>query len=383
MKVIIVSGIYPNIVTKPGGVRPYILNLISASIESGIEITLIGISNKKNIASNYPFTFIPIVSGLKVSCYGFIFNLFLKAHTLSIPSYSIIHTQRPDSTLPFVLFYKKNPKICTLHGLVYKGFFLKKTIFISHIYQLIEKFVLKRVDKIIAVNEETKENYLEKYPWLKDKMIVIPVGIDTELFKPMDKHKMQEKYGFKKNEKIIIYVGRLEKEKGLGFLLNSFKEVKKEITDCKLVLVGDGREKKNLENLAKDLELKEVIFMDSLEHDKIPEIMNCADVFALSSLYESGPLVVQEALACGIPVVTTNVGRVQEFIKSDAIGRIVERNEKDFARAIIEIFKMDQEKTIKACRQVAMDFSFEKTAKKIIEVYKNLLVNKNAIFEKE
>ena len=129
--------------------------------------------------------------------------------------------------------------------------------------------------------------------------------------------------------------------------------------------------------------MRDVIFTGTLEHDKIPEIINCADVFALTSLYESGPLVTQEALACGIPVVTTDVGRVRDFIKNDAVGRIVDRNEKKFAVAIKEMLNKDQEKTRNACRKVAMDVSFEKTANKTIEAYKILRVNKNAVFEKK
>jgi len=86
---------------------------------------------------------------------------------------------------------------------------------------------------IIAVDHNTEMFYSGLYSWLKDKMIVIPVGIDTELFKPIDKREMREKYGFKENDKIILFVGRFERVKGLDLLLKSFKEVKKEVNDCK------------------------------------------------------------------------------------------------------------------------------------------------------
>ncbi len=64
---------------------------------------------------------------------------------------------------------------------------------------------------------------------------------------------------------------------------------------------------------------------------------------------------------------------MQEFIKNDIIGRVVDRNEKEFAIAIKDILKMNnKEKTVNMCREIAMEFSFEKTAQKTIDVYKNL-----------
>jgi len=371
MEVTIISDIDPY-APKPGGTRSYVMNLILFLLEQGIKTTLIGVSynKKEKMSFKHPFNFIPVVRSQKISSYKFLFNLFLKASSLNIPKSSLIHINHSDSMLPFVIFYRKNRKICTLHGIGYNDVYFKKGRFVGGVYRLIERFALKRADLIIAVDENTKNFYGEKYPWLKDKIIVIPIGIDTKLFRPMDKHKIREKYGFEKEDKIILYVGRFKREKGLDLLLESFKYVKREMPNCKLVLVGDGRERENLKNLVKDLELNDVIFMGMLEYNKIPEIMNCADVFVLCSLFESGPLVIQEAIACGIPVVTTDVGRVREFIKNNKVGKIVERNSEEIAREILNfISKADSAEIRNICRKVGENFSFEKTAKQTIDVY--------------
>jgi glycosyltransferase involved in cell wall biosynthesis len=113
--------------------------------------------------------------------------------------------------------------------------------------------------------------------------------------------------------------------------------------------------------------------MGAMEYDKIPEVLNCADVFALTSLYESGPLVIMEALACGVPSVTVDVGRVREFIQNRYCGRIVERDEKTFANAVSEFFTMDKVKIREECTNTAKKFSFEETAKKTAEVYKEVV----------
>ena len=371
MEVTIISDIDPY-TPKPGGTRSYVMGLIQFLCEQGIKTTLIGVSYTKKEKTSFkcPFTFIPVVKSQKISSYRFLFNLLLKAPSLNIPESSIIHINHSDNMFPFVMFYKKNRKICTLHGIGYNDVYFKKGKFIGWMYRLIERFVLKRADLIIAVDENTKNFYGKKYPWLKDKIVKIPVGIDTGLFRLMDKSKMRDKYGLKEEDKIILYAGRFKKEKGLDLLLESYKYVKEETINCKLVLVGDEREGDNLKNLIKDLKLNDVIFIGTLEHNKIPEIMNCADVFVLCSLFESGPLVIQEAIACGIPVVTTDVGRVREFIKNDKVGKIVERNSKEIASEILNFLNQAGSAEIrKLCRDTGENFSFGKTAEQTIDAY--------------
>lgn len=335
-----------------GGKYRYVTNLISKLRQKGIETTLIG---------------------TKVSGYRFITYLFLKSLFLKLSDKDIVHAQRADQMLPFILFHRKNKKMCSLHGIDYEAVYFKKGKFIGWIYRIIERFVLKYVDRTIAVNKDTKNFYLKKYPWLKDKIVVIPVGINTEQFKPMDKNQMRKKYGFDNKDKIIMFVGRLEREKNLEFLLRAFKNVSKSVENARLVLVGDGGEKKNLEKLAKQLELDNVTFMGTVSHNKIPEVLSCADVFALCSWYEAGPIVIEEAIACGVPVVSADVGRVKEFIVNEFVGRIVEKDENEFVKAISEVLNIEPERVKEECRKVSANFSFDRTAEQTIKVYKDLL----------
>jgi glycosyltransferase involved in cell wall biosynthesis len=290
---------------------------------------------------------------------------------LRLSKTSIIHAQREDHLFPFILFNKKNPKVCTLHGGSGEKIALKKGKLVGFIYDILGSFAIKHTDKIIAVDESTKEYYLKKYPWLENKIDVIPVGVDLNLFKPMNKDKMRRVYELQSDEKIIVYVGRLEKEKNLEFLLRAFKEINSCQTEYKLLLVGDGRDRKQLEKKAKDMGLTNVIFTGAMNQEKIPEMLNCADVFVLCSLFESGPLVVQEAIACGVPVVTTNVGRVKEFVKDEKVGRIVEYDEFKFSKAIeITIDSISNYNLYR--RTIAEKFSFEETMSSLLKIYNNL-----------
>jgi glycosyltransferase involved in cell wall biosynthesis len=374
MDITIVSAIDPS-AAKPSGTKAYVMNLLRDLLKSNADITLIGVEYDRSFHACDGYKFIPIVKDKRISSLKFLINLFLKAPFLDISDSSIIHTQRPDDMLPFILFYRKNPKIFTSHGRNFKGEFkLKKGWLIGTLFELIESMIIKRVDRVVATDEKTRDFYLGEHPWLRNKIVTIPVGIDNGLFKPMDKRRVRRLYGLNIRDKIILYVGRFGREKRLDFLIRSFERLKRELDECKLVLVGEGYELKNLKKIVEELGLKkDVIFLGAMEHEKVPEIMNCADVFALTSLYESAPLVVLEALACGVPVVATDVGRVSEFITNRNVGRIVRGNEEEFAKAMEEAIRMDPKKTRDRCREVAMNFSFRKTAEQLNVLYRELI----------
>jgi glycosyltransferase involved in cell wall biosynthesis len=368
MEVVIVEGVNPD-VTTPGGTRTYILNLIKMLRKEDVNVSLIGISNPDYV-HNGEYSFVPVVKSQKVSGYKFLFNLFLKAPFLDIPESAILHFHRVDRALPFLLFFRNNPKVLTIHGMNYKWEWIRnKGIIVGCIFMIIIKLVNKKMDKIILVDEASKK--FCKIP--DNKVIVIPVGIDTEKFKPMDKTALREKYKFNKNDKVILYVGRFKKEKRLDLLIKAFIKVKKEIPNCKLVLVGVGSEKQNLSKLVNDLKLRNVQFMNTVEHDEIPMIMNCADVFALCSLYEGMPTVVLEALACGVPVVSTDVGDVHKVVHDNETGYIVKSRTIDaIASKLIEVltncYNMKEN-----CVKMTQEYSWEKIAEQIKEVYNEVL----------
>jgi glycosyltransferase involved in cell wall biosynthesis len=235
---------------------------------------------------------------------------------------------------------------------------------------------LKHTHALIAVSEGTRSEYLKVYPWLKEKICFIPVGFDDNKFRLIDKKKMRKRYKFNNKEKIILYAGRFEKEKGLDFLLESFELVEREISDSKLILVGDGREKENLQLLSSKLDI-DVTFIDPVIQDSLAEIISCSDLFVLSSRYESGPLAVIEALACGVPIVTTDVGRVREFIVTEECGKIVRRDKREFADAIIHFLNCSTEESKNLRRESILNFGFDITAKKTIDLYERLSKCKN------
>ncbi|MEE9152407.1 MAG: glycosyltransferase family 4 protein, partial [Thermoplasmata archaeon] len=321
MKVTIVAGRNP-FAAKASGTSTYVEGLVTALNEERLHVTLISCEIDKKTADRYNLNHISLKMK-KVTSIRFLLKLLVKTPRLKIPEYSIIHTHRPDFMFPFILFCRKNPKVCTLHGIPDIGIKTRKNFLTWGIYSLLERSILGRINRLIAVNQSTKDYYAQKYPRIKDKIAVIPVGVDLDLFRPLDREKMRKRYGFNQEDKIILYVGRFSVEKGLDLLLSAFKELKSEVGGVRLILLGEGMMEEKLRKIVKSQNIEDVTFMKPHDHKKIPEILNCADLLALCSSYEGMPTIVLEALACGVPVVSTDVGDVKNMVLEDKTGQLV------------------------------------------------------------
>jgi L-malate glycosyltransferase len=378
LEVFIIEAIDPALPTMGGG-ETYSRNLIEYLSMHQAKPTLVGICHGNNVPLNNRVAFIPISRGKSSTGYQYFLRLMAKTPFIKIPASALIHAQRPEYMFPFVIFKRRNPKIITLHGRILEGVRLKRKKIIRSLYEIVESSALKHSDMIIAVDETTREFYQQQYPWIAEKMRVIPVGIDLNKFKLMDKNSLRQKYKIKHDDKVVIYVGRLEKEKNIDFLLESFKILELSAPEAMLILVGDGGERQRLEGLANSSGIKRIVFMGAQEPDRIPEILNCADVLALCSLFEGSPTVVKEALACGVPVVTNNVGDVSKVIRNEIAGKIVNRDTKEFARALTDVLLTeDREKTRIKCAGEATAFGFEKIGANTIDIYQELMSSRES-----
>lgn len=259
-----------------------------------------------------------------------------------------------------------------------KSFFL----FINFIYKILEYFAFKRANVIVAVSNRVKASFEKVHKNISNKVVVLPVGVDLDEFKPMDKSHLREKYGIDKKAKVILFAGVLEDRKNVKLLIKAFKHVHKLYPNSILIITGTGPNRHSLETLARRLGIdSKVRFLGEVPLEHLPEIYNIADIFALPSLSEGSPTVVREALACGIPVVSTNVGDVSEIITDPLLGVIVDTytDERVFAEALIKTIEnidKNNEEIKKRCRDIARKYSFENVVEKYIEIYQELLRGK-------
>ncbi|MFH1836021.1 MAG: glycosyltransferase family 4 protein [Methanobacteriota archaeon] len=351
---------------RSSGIKTYTLTLTHYLRDKGFEVKILGASLDGVGLPSEHLVEIPEKSDL-------LFSLYLLPHFIKLKGdFDLIHSSDPFLTLPILQLISRKPFVLTLHEDWASAVKYKKGFFHGLIARIVEYFSLRWAWEVIVVDGKLGDTYLKKYGWLKGKIHVIDVGVDLKAFKPL-KNGVRKKFGLSREDKVVLYVGRFEKEKNLTLLLKAFRIVRKEMRKSKLVLVGSGKEKQKLIDFQDKLKLKNVVFMNPVESETVPEILNCADVLTITSKYESCPLIAQESLACGTPVVSVDVGRVRNLISNNLCGKVVSRDPINIAETILSYLKKDKEKTTKACVNCIKEFSFDKTIEKTIKVYEKTL----------
>ncbi len=322
----------------------------------------------RGIATEY----LPEKSASQRSSYSSMMRIFISAFSHKMGAGTIIQTQRPDDLVPFKFIKRGVPTICVLHGDNLRKMKIKRKRSVYKAYRFLEIRGLKKADSVICVDDRTYRIYLKRYPWLKNKMTVIPVGIDTEHFKPMDKSKARASMNIPENAKVMLIAGRLEKEKNIG---GAIKLVQRYLDDDNniLLVAGMGSENKALKQLSSKTKKAKIRFLGQVPFDKLPMVINAADVVLVTSLFEAGPLIIPEAQACGVPVVSTDVGRAKLFLPSSEYGAVLEKVDGEFAKKVIHYIEKDDVISKKARVDHSRNFSFEKTGRETLDLFSKQL----------
>ncbi len=248
------------------------------------------------------------------------------------------------------------------------------TYFDRNFFQKIINYFLANIaDRVVAVSHQVKDFLSRQSRIKKNKIIVINNGVDVELIKNFQNN--NEKTEIKKrlslgNEKIILNVARLKKHKNHKLLIDAFAIFTKDHPEYKLVIVGDGQEKNNLENYLKLKNIKDKVWLTG-ERNDVFDFYFIADFFILPSAWEGFPNVAVEALAFGLPILMSDVGGASEIIKSDENGFLVEKNSFEFFSAMEKmVYKLsEQEDFIRDfCKKSVEIFDI----RKIVKNYENL-----------
>jgi glycosyltransferase involved in cell wall biosynthesis len=200
--------------------------------------------------------------------------------------------------------------------------------------RIASKLLLRNADAIIAVTRDMK-NEIQRFH--KFHVFVVPCGIDLSRFRNISKENLSNKQlKIRDNEKLIIFVGRLHPIKGVKYLVEAMNIIIQK-TPAKLLIVGDGEERKNLEKQVVELHLEEfVTFVGKVQNSEVPNLMNASDIFVLPSLSEGLPTTILEAMAAGLPIITTNVRGLPEIVKDNENGFIIEpKNPKQIAEKVL------------------------------------------------
>lgn len=175
-------------------------------------------------------------------------------------------------------------------------------------YRLLSQSVLRIADHVISVNNEEIEK-LTRYGMSDEKVSYVPNGVDSRLFTPMEQSVARRALGLPPDEKMVLFVGRLERVKGVRTLLKSFAAVRDAHPDARLSLVYGGKDADEYERLtaiAADRDIEDAIeWVGRVERERLPLYYNAADVCAFPSHEEGCSMVTLEAMSCGRAVIGT------------------------------------------------------------------------------
>lgn len=382
-----------------GGTGAYVYYLSNELIKNGYRIQIVTGSNQTqdiqvNPQLNVSFLKIPKIPIVKSFMLAAASSRKLSSIRSTAANVDITHPQLPLTPNFAVPPSFGKALVCTVHstwkgeaeairGEPYSRLNANEKFLVSFNWFLrfFEEGMLKRARKIIAVSRFTKWELTNYYKIPESKIRVIHNGVNVNKFKPaVDKRKVKIELGFNPDDLAIVSVGRLYARKGLFTLIESMVAVVKRFPTAKFVISGKGQsdEMHKLTAYAERLGVKNnIAFTGYYPDKKLPKLYQAADVFAFSTFYEHHPFVVLEALATGLPVVTTTVGGIPETIESGKNGFLVEPfHPRQFSEKILYLLEhpaFAAEMGAKARKTIVEEYDWRIVVKDAMKVYDEAL----------
>jgi glycosyltransferase involved in cell wall biosynthesis len=255
-----------------------------------------------------------------------------------------------------------------------------RTIF-KKLANKIERYALANADKIIAVSKNVR-NYIISKGIDPSKVTVIPNGANTDLFNPnVDGSMIRSKFGLT-DEPIIIFSGSLQPWHGVDQLLDAFPNIMRTIPRARLLIVGGGIMKKEIESkISKNRLNKSVILTGRVNYKEMPKYLAAADIAVapyppLKDFYFS-PIKLFEYMAMGKPIVASNLGQISEVLTHRETGILFQAgNINEMCHAIIELLhdKYLARKIGENARKLALkEYNWKKTAQMVDKVYREIV----------
>ena len=303
----------------------------------------------------------------------------------------IIHSQTEFGIGIFARIIAKQfniPLVHTYHTLyedyvhyITKGYFNKSS---KKVVQYLTKFYCdKTATELIVPTKKIYSLFKEKYKYERN-IHIVPTGIEIERFfkekiKQDDVNKICKELEIKKDDFIILFIGRLGKEKNIEFLIESQSLIVKKYPFCKLIIIGDGPDADSYLKLVNKLKLSNnVKLIGKKTFDDIPKYYQIADVFATASKSETQGLTVIEAMSASVPVVAIEDDSFKEIIVPDLNGYLF-KNKKQYYKNIESLIENKEKKEFLSmqARNTSESYSSKYFAEKILKVYESALKGRN------
>jgi D-inositol-3-phosphate glycosyltransferase len=255
----------------------------------------------------------------------------------------------------------------------------------------VEGELVRDMDCIVAATPLGKAQMVELYGADPDKITVIPLGVDLEMFRPIPHDEAMAAIGVElpREQRLILFVGRLDPVKGLETLLKAIcklTELEPELAKdlCLAVIGGDddndgsdiADELECLDKLKDEVGLHDLVaFLGSRAQNTLAHYYSAAEVCVVPSHYESFGLVALEAMACGTPVIASRVGGLQRTVEDGVTGLLVPAGDEDALAQKLQLVLSDGELRQRLAANAwhkAQEYTWQKVATRIMEVYEGL-----------
>lgn len=242
----------------------------------------------------------------------------------------------------------------------------------------LERFLLPRFDSVFGVSQSAINSYKIRYEDIRDRFRFIPTWFDPEIFTPVDliaktdlRLKVFPSLAISTEHDVIVSVGRLDASKNPILGLNAFAMLVSKRPQCRMIIVGDGVLRNQMEAEIKKLGLANKVFLVGLKAPReIADILRSADLYLMSSAYEGMPISVLEAIGTGLPVVSTPVGELARVVVAGKNGVLVcEHTAEDLSAAMLTVLAGDRISFRENSLRLASDYVPEKVLKLVYQTY--------------
>ena len=331
------------------------------------------------------------IDGIKVDYFKNISNRFKLATMLDTPigaifriknqirDFDVVHVHEHRQTLSIIACYFARrygiPYVVQAHGSVLP-FFQKEGL--KNIFDKVFGFkILHGASKVFALTEVEKEQYL-KMGVEEDRIEIVPLGINIEEYSDLPEEGIfREKFNISKDDKLIIFIGRVHEIKGLDLLIDAFKELADSEDDVKLAIVGpdDGyMDALNLRIAECDLSDKVIVTGPLYKNEKQEALVDC-DLFVMPSKYESFTTSGLEAMACGKPLVLTKNNHIHDWVDG-SVGLACDDDKMSLKDAMAEVL-FDEELSKKfgmnGRRLIQEKYNWDMINEQILNIYESII----------
>jgi glycosyltransferase involved in cell wall biosynthesis len=388
-----------------GGSDRVVYEIAKRLVSENFKVTVILEVNKKeqlgthNIEGMEVYTYLNDADGLKFN----ILRLFephkLINKLLLTKKFDYIHYHMLHSSIVSVVFKKSYgiKSFYTLHGRYEKELkvnfkyiladnsSLVKNIFAKvyiGFFSYFQKKVLDCADKVIVLSKFMKNEFYEVNS-NKDKLIHISGGVDNKKFHPLsrnDINTIRKRFGLKGDEIIVTTMRRLVPRTGVDILVKAFIELLKTRSDIKLIIIGSGELKKQIEKYIQQNDASDkIIFTGFISDDDLIKYYQISDLNVMPTLELEGfGLATLESLACGVPVFATPVGANKEIVSSieeRLVSRSIDTIKDDLAKNIDEKLLATNEELRKICLEYANKYDWDTIAEQYKNIFSGTLQN--------